>query len=68
MQAGHASLNTGDTARACRLWLETWRGILEIIDRAEMGSLDEFENRFGGTQSVFHWVQDLETELHNAGL
>jgi hypothetical protein len=33
-----------------------------------MDSLDEFDDRFGGTQSVFNWVQDLETELHNAGL
>ena len=68
MQAGYAALKTGDTLQACRLWLETWRAILDIIDRAEMDSLDEFDDRFGGTQSVFNWVQDLETELHNAGL
>jgi hypothetical protein len=68
MQAGYAALKTGDTFQACRLWLETWRGILDIIDRAELDSLDEFDDRFGGTQSVFNWVQDLETELHNAGL
>jgi len=68
MQAGYAALETGDTLQACRLWLETWRAVLGIIDRAEMDSLDEFDDRFGGTQSVFNWVQDLETELHNAGL
>ena len=68
MQAGYAALKTGDTLQACRLWLETWRGILDIIDRAEMDSLDEFDDRFGGTQSVFNWVQEFETELHNAGL
>ena len=68
MQAGYAALKAGETVKACRLWLETWHAILDIIDRAEMGSLDEFDDRFGGTQSVFNWVQDLETELHNAGL
>jgi tetratricopeptide (TPR) repeat protein len=68
MQAGYAALKAGDTLGACRLWLETWRAILDIIERAEMGSLDEFDDRFGGTQSAFNWVQDLETELHNAGL
>ena len=68
MQAGYAALETGDTLQACRLWLETWRAILDVIGRAEMDSLDEFDDRFGGTQSVFNWVQDLETELHNAGL
>ena len=68
MQAGYAALNKGDTLQACRVWLETWHAILDIIDRAELDSLDEFDDRFGGTQSVFNWVQDLETELHNAGL
>ncbi|NQU21303.1 MAG: SEC-C domain-containing protein [Candidatus Nealsonbacteria bacterium] len=68
MQAGYAALKAGDTVRACRLWLPTWHAILDIIDRAEMGSLDEFDDRFGGTQSVFNWVQDYEMELHNAGL
>ncbi len=68
MQAGYAALKTHDPVRAARLWLETWRGILDILDRAGMDSLDEFDDRFGGTQSVFNWVQDLEMELHNAGL
>ena len=47
---------------------QTWRGILDIIDRAGMDSLDEFDDQFGGTQSVFNWVQDFELELHNAGM
>lgn len=68
MQAGYAALNAGDTLQACRLWLETWHGILDIIDRAGVDSLDDFDDQFGGTQSVFNWVQDLETELHNAGI
>jgi hypothetical protein len=68
MQAGYAALAADGSVAACRLWLETWRGILDIVDRASMDSLDEFDDRFGGTQSVFNWVQDLETELHNAGL
>ena len=33
-----------------------------------MDSLRAFEDCFGGTQCLFNWVQDLETELHNAGL
>ena len=41
MQAGYAALEAGDTLEACRLWLETWHAILDIIDRAEIASLDE---------------------------
>ncbi len=68
MQAGYAALKAGDTVQACRLWLEAWHGILDIVARARIDSLDEFDGCFGGTQSVFNWVQDFETELHNGGL
>jgi hypothetical protein len=68
MQAGYAALKARDTLQACRLWLQTWRAILDIMDRGGIRSLDDFDDRFGGTQSVFNWVQDLEMELHNAGL
>jgi hypothetical protein len=54
MQAGYAAQKTGDSLQACRLWLEAWRAILDMIDRAGFGSLDEFDERFGGTQSVFN--------------
>jgi len=68
MQAGYAALEEQGSQQACRLWLDTWRAILEIMDRGRVGSLDEFDDRFGGTQCVFNWVQDFEMELHNAGL
>jgi len=68
MQAGYKAVEAGDTVKGCSLWLETWHAIINIIDRADMGSLDEFDSRFDGTQSLFNWVQDLEMELHNAGL
>ena len=31
-------------------------------------SIEEFDERFRGTQSLFNWIQDLEDELWNAGL
>ena len=68
MQAGYAALADGETAKACRLWLEAWRAVLDIMPRSGTDSLDGFDDQIGGTQSVLNWVQDLETELHNAGL
>ena len=38
------------------------------MDRRRIPSLDEFDDHFGGMQSVFNWVQDLDIELHNAGI
>jgi hypothetical protein len=68
MQGGYAALAEQDSCKACRLWLEAWHAILDLMARSGTDTLDKFDARFGGTQSVFNWVQDLETELHNAGL
>ncbi len=68
MQAGYAALEEGNCTKACRSWLEAWRAVLDIIEHKAMDSLRTFDDYFSGTQCVFNWVQDLETELHNAGL
>lgn len=68
MQAGYAMLEEEGCERACRLWIETWHDILHIMDRHQIPSLDEFDQWFAGTQSVFNWVQDFEMELGNAGI
>lgn len=56
------------TLAACRIWLEAWNDVLRILDKAGMESIEEFYERFCGTQSLFKWIQDLESELWNAGL
>ena len=34
---------------ACRVWLEAWSDVLRILDKAGMQSIEEFDERFGGT-------------------
>ena len=69
MQAGYVvRRERANAEEVCRLWLETWQAILDIVDRHGMASLDEFDDHFGGTQSVFNWVQDFDMELYNAGI
>ena len=67
MQAGYELRESGAVA-ACRVWLEAWNDVLRILDKAGMQSIQEFDERFGGSQSLFNWIQDLEDELWNAGL
>ena len=67
MQAGYELRASGAVA-ACRIWLEAWSDVLRILDKAGMQSIQEFDERFGGSQSLFNWIQDLEGELWNAGL
>lgn len=68
MQAGYSALQSRESVRAARRWLETWQAVLSIMDRAGIDSIDAFDRQFAGTQSLFNWVQDFEMELHNAGL
>jgi tetratricopeptide (TPR) repeat protein len=68
MQAGYDLLASSGSVAACRIWLEAWGDVLHLLDKASMRSIEEFDDRFGGTQSLFNWMQDLETELWNAGL
>jgi len=42
--------------------------VLRLLDKAGIESIEEFDERFRGTQSLFNWIQDLEGELWNAGL
>ena len=67
MQAGYELRKSGAVA-VCRVWLEAWSDVLRILDKAGMQSIQEFDDRFGGSQSLFNWIQDLEGELWNAGL
>ena len=68
MQAGYMELNAKNRECACQLWIETWHGILKIMARHDIPTLDAFDEWFAGTQSVFNWVQDFEMELGNAGI
>jgi tetratricopeptide (TPR) repeat protein len=67
MQAGYDQRESGAVA-VCRVWLDAWSDVQSILDKAGMRSIREFDERFGGSQSLFNWIQDLEDELWNAGL
>jgi len=68
MQEGYEKQEKNDSAGACKIWLEVWKNILNIMNSRRMRSLNEFDDLFRGTQSLFNWVQDLEMELGNAGV
>jgi tetratricopeptide (TPR) repeat protein len=68
MQVGYDRMAAEGPVAACRIWLDAWTDVLRLLDKAGIQSIDELDNRFRGTQSLFNWVQDLENELWNAGL
>ena len=68
LRIGYERLAAGDAQAACRTWLDAWRDVLHLLDKRGIQSIETFDARFRGTQSLFNWIQDLETELWNAGL
>jgi tetratricopeptide (TPR) repeat protein len=68
MQDGYERLAADDVQAACRIWLGAWRDVLALLDQTGIPSVEQFDACFRGTQSLLNWIQDLETELWNAGL
>jgi hypothetical protein len=68
MQAGYKARKVGGPVMACRIWLDAWSDVVRICDKTGIRSIREFDERFGGTQSLFNWIQDLEDELSSGGV
>ena len=48
-------------------WLDAWSDVLRLCDATGISSIEEFDDRFPLSQSLFNWSQDLEMALENAG-
>jgi len=68
MQEGYEKSEAGDSVGACDLWLKVWKLILDIAVNKRASTINDIDMIFRGSQSIFNWVQDLETELWNTGL
>ena len=70
MQEGYdfiASERKSKTAKGCQLWLEVWDHLKNRFTN-DMKSIEDAEKLFSGSQSLYNWCQDLETELGNAAI
>ena len=67
MQEGYTFLDKWKVVKACVLWLKLWESLKEHFSPT-MKSIDDAECIMSGEQSLRNWCQELEEELHNAGL
>jgi len=65
---GYKSLDDYDSKVACDCWLAAWNEALKLMDSEGIAGIDELEGLYDWEQYLSNWVQDLDTELHNAGL
>jgi tetratricopeptide (TPR) repeat protein len=68
IQAGYELRAPGNAPAVCRIWLDAWKDTLGLFDKGGMHSIHEFDDRFGGTQCLHNWVQDLQDELWTAAV
>ena len=68
IQAGYDRQQQRDLAACAATWLDAWADVLRLCDATGIGSIDEFDDRFPLTQSLYNWLSDLEMELWNAGV
>lgn len=68
VQSGYKALERGETAAAAAVWLDAWSDAVGLCEVTGIGSIEEFDERFPMTQSLFNWSQDLEDAVWNAGL
>lgn len=67
MQEGYELLEQQEAIKACTIWLEVWEHLKKRFT-PDMKSVEDTERVFDGEQCLANWCQDLEGELHNAGL
>ena len=67
MQTGYDLIQERRKAEGCDLWLQVWHELKKRF-RPSMTDIEEAEEVFSGMQCLFNWCQDLELELHNAGI
>lgn len=64
---GFEKLNVNDPRGACDIWLRVWEAI-KYRSKPELKTLEYLEKQYEGSFFVRNFCQDLEIELHNAGL
>ena len=70
MQKGYDLIQTegkDKTVEGCKLWLQVWDHLKHRFTN-DMKSIEDAEKVFSGMQSLYNWCQDVEQELHNAGI
>ncbi len=64
MQEGYDAYKRKEPLETSRLWLQAWHDVQNLMQTFEIESIDRFDILFGGSQSVFNWVQDFSDALN----
>lgn len=65
---GYEYLMKGNVTVACDTWLNAWSDIKQAIEYNHFKKVDELQDKYQWSDFLLNYVQELEAELHNAGL
>jgi len=65
---GYTFLHRNETEKACNIWLEAWEDFKSWMGENGIKSLLDINFKDGWTEHPVNYAQDLEMELHNAGV
>jgi len=68
MQAGYQADRRDQPVETAQIWLQVWRGVEQLMEDFDIETMEEFDGCFGGTNSVFNWVQEFSSALNRAAL
>jgi len=68
IQNGYSFLMKRQSKKCCDEWLSAWLGIKTLLQEAGAKDVYELDKKYSWTGFVSNYVQDLEMELHNAGI
>jgi uncharacterized protein YchJ len=68
IEEGYALNLEGDCVSGCKKWLEAWDIIKELFIEGVAEDIFDLNGKYKWRQYPSNYVQDLEMELHNAGM
>jgi len=68
MAEGHNHIKAKDTVKGCDKWLEAWGEIKALLSEGVAHDVFALDKKHDFADFISNFVQDLEIELHNAGL
>ena len=65
---GYELLAKQETTKACDIWLDAWEGVKLLMAEHGAKSVDDLSHKYRWSELPYNYAQELEQELHNAGL
>jgi len=68
IEYGADLIQAQEEVMGCAVWLEAWEGIKDLLKETGAPDIYELQKRYPFENFISNYTQDLEMELHNAGI